>query len=181
MHKQKLFVVIAGAVSFLSAFMAWDKVSVIGLSRSYSGFSNGDGYVLLILGIAAAAIALTQGEKTQELAPKMKKVVAIAGAVATLVMIYDIYLISSTQFHNVGLGAWLGLLGSLGMLAIPFVIKGDGEFEMPSKDSIKADLAESDNLDENSSQNETDQPIVEATKSPESSVSNNSEESSEEE
>ena len=41
-----------------------------------------------------------------------------------------------------GIGLWIGLLASLAIVAVPFVIKDSGEISMPTKESIKDEFNE---------------------------------------
>ncbi len=54
-------------------------------------------------------------------------------------------LISFIGFQYSGLGVYVCLLASLGILAVPFVIKDSGEIEMPTKESIKDEFNEMKN------------------------------------
>ena len=58
----------------------------------------------------------------------------VAGVAAGF-MLYFIFV--KLTIAATGMGAYLALVASLGMLAAPFIIKGDGTFEMPTKDTIK--------------------------------------------
>lgn len=141
MHKQRLFIVIAGAVGIVAAFLPWASANLGPFgSISVSGTDGGDGWILIGLCAAALGLAVSQGERDKELDAKMKKIVAGVGAAATALMLYEVIDVMGTKMVSGGIGLWLGLLGALGVVAMPFVIKGDGNFEMPNKDSIKADL-----------------------------------------
>ncbi|MGB1104072.1 MAG: hypothetical protein ACPG21_10645 [Crocinitomicaceae bacterium] len=46
------------------------------------------------------------------------------------------------SYGSLGMGAWLALIASLAVLAVPFVIKDSGEISIPTKDSIKDEFNE---------------------------------------
>ena len=143
MHKQRLMIVGAAALGLVSVFLPWISMSFFGMNISLSGLNLNvwGGYVFLGLAIGAAAMALTQGDKSQELdADAKKKVMGMAGG-AVGFMLY--FILVKLTIGATGIGAWLALLAAIAMLAAPFVIKGDGGFEMPNKDTIKADLDDS--------------------------------------
>ena len=141
MHKQRLFIVVAGAIGVIAAFLPWASADLGPFgSISVSGTDGGDGWILVALCAAAIGLAVSQGDKNNELDAKMKKAVAGLGGVATALMLYEVFDVMSTALVQAGMGLWLGLLAGIGVLAIPFVIKGDGNFEMPNKETIKADL-----------------------------------------
>lgn len=141
MHKQRLFVVVAGAIGIIAAFLPWASADLGPFgSISVSGTDGGDGWILIGLCAAAVGLAVSQGDRNAELPANMKKAVAGVGAAATALMLYEVIDVMGTAMVSGGIGLWLGLLGGLGVVAVPFIIKGDGNFEMPNKDTIKADL-----------------------------------------
>ncbi|MCB9223029.1 MAG: hypothetical protein R2780_11305 [Crocinitomicaceae bacterium] len=151
MHKQRLFVIIAAAIGILSAFLPWISINLGFLGKmSISGVSGavGDGWATLALAAAAGGFAFTQGERSAELDAKNKKIVAGLGGAIVGYILFFVFVRAQGGFGAMGYGVWLTLLSGLGVLAVPFVIKGDGGFEMPTKDSIKADIGAEDS-DEN--------------------------------
>lgn len=137
MHKQRLFIVVAGAVGVLSAFLPWARVSMFGFSTSASGIDGGDGWLSLALFGAAIGLALTNGDKKLVLEGTMKKAVAGIGAGVTAFMLIELLRIG---FDFASFGVYLSILAGAAVMAIPFVIKGDGSMQMPTKDSIKDEL-----------------------------------------
>jgi hypothetical protein len=137
MHKQRLFIVVAGAIGVLSAFLPWATVSFMGFSTSASGIDGGDGWLSLALFGAAIGLAVANGDKNLVLEGGMKKAVAGIGAGVTALMLFELL--------NIGLswasyGVYFSILAGAAVMAIPFVIKGDGSMQMPTKDSIKEEL-----------------------------------------
>lgn len=137
MHKQRLFIVVASAIGIISAFLPWGKVSFFGYTASFSGIDGGDGWLSLALFAAAGGLAFTQGDRALELEAKMKKVIGGIGAGAAAFMLIELFRIG---FQFASFGVYLSLLAGIVVLAVPFAIKGDGNFEMPTKDTIKEDL-----------------------------------------
>lgn len=152
MHKQRLFIAIAGAIGVVSAFLPWASVSFGPFSTSVSGTQGGDGWVSLAIFAAAIGISAAAGDKNSELDAKMKKAVAGIGGAAVAFMAYELISILGAGFGaSVGIGIWLSLVAGLGVLVVPFAVKGDGSFEMPNKESVTADL-NTDNPDASGSE-----------------------------
>jgi len=67
----------------------------------------------------------------------MKKAVAGIGAGAAAFMLIELLRIG---FQFASFGVYFSLLAGVAVMAVPFVIKGDGSMQMPTKDSIKDEL-----------------------------------------
>ncbi len=138
MHKQRLLIVIGAGLGLISVFLPWVSIKFFGMNINAAGWQVWDGWVLFGLAVAAGVMALTQGDKTLELdADAKKKVMGIAGGAAGF-MLFELFV--RIGVGAAGIGAWLALIAALAMVAAPFIIKGDGSFEMPNKDTIKADI-----------------------------------------
>lgn len=147
MHKQRLFIAVAAALGVVSAFLPWATVSFFGMSATVSGTQGGDGWISLALFATAAGMTIGMGDRAQQLEAKAKKSVAGIGAACIAFMAYELVSIMGAGIGaSAGIGVWLSLVAGLAVVALPFAIKGDGGFEMPTKDTIKADL-NSDNPD----------------------------------
>jgi hypothetical protein len=138
MHKQRLFIVIAGVLGIIAAFLPWAKVSFFGITASVSGTDGGDGWISLGLFAAAIGIAAATGDRNGELEANMKKAVGGIGAGAVGFMLIE--LVGSIGFDLASYGVYLSLLAGVVVMAIPFAVKGDGTFEVPNKETIKEDL-----------------------------------------
>src|SRR5687768_4060987 len=134
MHKQRLFIVIASAIGIVSAFLPWAKVSMFGFSTSVNGIDGGDGWISLALFVAAAGITIASGDRKMALEGTMKKAVAGIGAGAAGFMVIELLRIGLSW---ASFGVYFSLLAGAAIMAIPFVVKGDGSMSMPTKDSIK--------------------------------------------
>jgi hypothetical protein len=137
MHKQRLFIVIAAAVGILSAFLPWARVSMFGMSVSANGMDGGDGWLSLGLFAAAAGLAIAGGDRNLALEGSTKKAVAGIGAGVTAFMVFELFYIG---FSWASYGVYLSILAGAAIMAVPFVIKGDGSMSMPTSDSIKNEL-----------------------------------------
>ena len=156
MHKQRLFILIAVGVGILGMLLPWASVK-LGFLGSYSQNGFGSGWTgwgtLAALG-AAAGILFKAPDRNTPIDADTKKVVLGGGAGATLLPIIFIIIIKASSYgsaYGLGIGVFLCILAGIGIMAIPFAIKADGEFEMPSKDSISKDIDEIKGGDNDSS------------------------------
>lgn len=144
MHKQRLFILIAAGVGIVGLLLTWFSIDMGFLSYSQNGFSSGWTGWGTLAGIGGAAGLVFKAEdKNAELDAQSKKMVAGAGAAALVLPLLAIIFVkmqTGGEFVNIGLGIFVCMLSGLGIAALPFAIKGDGEFEMPNKETIKADL-----------------------------------------
>ncbi|WP_066755807.1 hypothetical protein [Crocinitomix algicola] len=139
MHKQRLAVIVAAGLGMVATFLPWAKVSMFGMSISVKG-TEGDGWISLALFAVAGVLAFLGDDRTQPIDAGKVKGVAGVGAAVTLFMLWE--LIGSIGFDYSSIGVYLALLAGIAVLAVPFVIKDSGEFEMPTKDSIKEEFNE---------------------------------------
>ena len=75
------------------------------------------------------------GDRNIAMEQKMVKGVAIAGGICTLFMIWKLFV--DIKLTYAAIGAYLTILAGIVVLAVPFVIKDSGDFQMPTKESIK--------------------------------------------
>ncbi|MEX1002643.1 MAG: hypothetical protein WDZ35_11055 [Crocinitomicaceae bacterium] len=148
MHKQRLFILIAAGVGLLGVLLPWATWKVAWMSGSVNGFSPWEGWAT-IAGLGAAAGILFKAEdRNTAIDAATKKIVLGGGAAAFLFPLIFIIRLSASSSGAMGsamgfgIGVFLALLAGLAIVAIPFAIKADGEFEMPSKDSINKDIKE---------------------------------------
>lgn len=148
MHKQKLAVLIAAGVGILGLVLTWFSVDAGFFSYSQNGFSSGwTGWGTLAALGTGAGILFKAEDKNAAIDADSKKIVMGAGAGALLLPIIAIVMVKSNALGgaiDLGIGLFICMLAGAGMLAVPFVMKADGSMEMPTKDSIKADLEGSD-------------------------------------
>lgn len=138
MHKQRLAVIIAAGLGVISTFLPW--ISVFGIF-TVSGLGVGwPGYLTFVACAAAGVFAFLGDDRNTAIESSYVKFVAIAGAIPFLVILLNIFQALGTG--GLGMGIWLALIATLAIVAVPFVIKDSGEFEMPTKDSIKDEFNE---------------------------------------
>lgn len=143
MHKQRLFILIAAGLGIIAAFFPWISATMPFFGTvSVSGISGmvGDGWITLGLSAAAGGLTFAKGDKSQELDAQMKKTVAGLGAGIAGYILFFMFIRAEGGLSVMGMGVWLTFLAGAAIAALPFVIKGDGGFEMPTKDTIKEDL-----------------------------------------
>jgi len=148
MHKQRLFILIAAGVGLIGAVMPWQTASAgIFGSASVSAFGSGwVGYATIAGILGAAGILFKDSDKSAVLAVDTKKIVLGAGGAVAVFSLLAILIISTNSTSVFGVGVSLGmgpfitLLAGVAILGIPFSIKEDGNFKMPTKDSIKQDM-----------------------------------------
>ena len=150
MHKQRLFIVIAASVGIIAAFFPWVSIFIFSFSGISSEAGSG-GLITLALFGAAGGIAIATGDRANELEAKMKKSVAGIGAAVFGYLLYYMFIRAEGMLSAMGTGVWLTLIAGLVVLALPFIVKGDGTFEMPTKDTINEDLGKTSSGDSGSS------------------------------
>ncbi len=141
MHKQRLAVIIAAGAGLIGTFLPWVSVSM-GMFGNYtvSGISIWPGMLTLLACVAAGVFAFLGDDRNTAIESSYVKFVAIAGAVPFLIILLNILRALGTG--GLGIGIWISLLATAAIIAVPFVIKDSGEFEMPTKDSIKDEFNE---------------------------------------
>ena len=86
MSKQRKFILIAAAVGFIAMFLPWINISFFGISSSLNGMHD-KGILVFICFVVAGVLAYT-GDQTKNLDKKNWFIVLIAGALATLIMLW---------------------------------------------------------------------------------------------
>lgn len=148
MHKQKLFVIIAAGLGVIGVLLPWFSCSGWGSGGSSNGFSYWPGYAALASCGAAIGLLFKDPDKNAAITPDVKKIVLGGGAGAVLFPLIFVLLNigNGGSFLGVscgiGLGPWITMIGGIGVLVVLFSMKADGTFEMPTSDSIKADIKE---------------------------------------
>ena len=96
MNKQRKFVLIAAVAGVISMFLPWVSISLLGFTQSVNGM-HGSG-ILVFLCFAASGIVAYLGDQTKNLDKTMWLVTLIAGALATLIVIWYIIDASGNAF-----------------------------------------------------------------------------------
>ena len=139
MHKQRLIILIAAGVGLLGMVMPWATVWIL----SQNGFNSGFAGWGTLAGLGAAAgITFKADDKKLPLDSTSKKEVMGGGAAAVIFPIIAMILLKSEGgiYLTLGMGVYLCCIAGALVLAVPFVIKGDGSTQMPTKDSIKDEV-----------------------------------------
>ncbi len=82
---------VGGAIALIGSVLAWESVSLLGVSESDSGLSSNPGKIIAVLGIVAIgfAIAWIQAVKTPAAA-----IIVVSGAVVLLLAVLNFFNIS---------------------------------------------------------------------------------------
>jgi len=148
MHKQRIFILVAAGVGLLGCLLPW-QVASAGFFGTISANAFGSGwvgYATLAGVLAAAGIMFKDTDKTTVIPADTRKIVLAAGGAVVLFSLLAIIIISSGATGAYGFGVSMGMgpiltfVAGVGILGVPFAIKGDGSFKMPTKDSIKEDM-----------------------------------------
>ncbi len=147
MHKQRLAVIIAAGAGVIASFLPWLTVTLPFFgSTSVSALSFWQGIFFLLLCVAAGTFAFLGDNREGPIEAQNVKFVAGGGAGAFLMVLLVLISGAGSSYGEIGgsfgIGLWIGLLAALAIIAVPFVIKDSGEFEMPTKDSIKDEFNE---------------------------------------
>ncbi|MGV6861794.1 MAG: hypothetical protein ACWA41_08475 [Putridiphycobacter sp.] len=145
MNKQRIIVLAAAGVGLLSCILPWASINVFFIKTSVSGLGVWSGW-LTFLGFVLAGVFGFLGDDRNQPVEKSKRVfITIGGAVAFLFALLTMVIWATSDgsaMMSFGIGMYLALLSGIALAAIPFVIKDDGGFEMPTKEAVMEDLKE---------------------------------------
>jgi hypothetical protein len=144
MHKQRIIVLAAAALGLVACILPWLTVSFFGMSVSVNAFDAWYGWLAFGGFISALSLSVIGDDRNAAIDANNKKFVAGAGATALAMTLFYVIIEKMSDagsLASIGIGAWLAIVAGIGVLAIPFVIKDDGNFEMPTADSIKDDVS----------------------------------------
>lgn len=139
MHKQRIAILAAAGLGLLGMILPWASIWII----SQNGFNSGWAGWGTLAGLGGAiGIVLKDADKKLPLDAQGKKLIMGCGGAAAFcsLMAMIIFKANGMGVITLGIGVFICLLAGAAILAIPFVIKGDGNMSMPTKDSIKDDL-----------------------------------------
>ena len=139
MNKQRKFVLIAAAAGLISMFLPWIRISVFGLTQSVNGL-HGTG-ILVFLCFAACGIIAYSGDKNRNLEKTMWMITLICGALATLIVAWNIINASGSIYSAyLSFGIYLAALAAIGILVSAFLFRSPTDNIRDSFDSLKNDL-----------------------------------------
>jgi peptidoglycan/LPS O-acetylase OafA/YrhL len=137
MSKQRKFILIAAAIGVIAMFLPWITVSFLGFSRSENGM-HGNGILVFLSLLGAGAVAFL-GDQTKNLEKTFWFVALACGALATLIMIYNLIDVGSAISY-LSFGFYLVILASVGVLLSAYMYRNPTDSIKGGFDSLKKDI-----------------------------------------
>ncbi len=136
MSKQRKFILIAAAVGFIAMFLPWINISFFGISSSLNGMHD-KGILVFICFVVAGVLAYT-GDQTKNLDKRNWFIALIAGALATLIMLWY-FIDASGSFAGslFSIGFYLAALAAIGLLIAAYLYKSPGDSIKGGFDNLK--------------------------------------------
>ena len=143
MNKQRKLILAAAGIGVIATFLPWFSISARAFGYSASNGRNGfhEAGIFYFIFLVVVGIIAVLGDQSKTLEKNMRLAVIGSGIMA-LISLLVAY--SQAQDHtdagfgmvslNIGIGLMLAFITSIGVIAIPFVIKNSGE-------SLSGDLA----------------------------------------
>ncbi len=148
MNKQRIILLAASGIGMLSTFIPWAKVQVFFIKKDMTLFDTdvpAVGWLLLACFIVAAVFSFLGDDRAKPIGKSNRLVVLITGIAALLITIFGMLAWGfgdAASYTTFGMGIYLSFLTSLTLVVIPFVMKDNGEFEMPTSESLADDFKE---------------------------------------
>lgn len=143
MNKQRKFILIAAAVGFISMFLPWVSVSMMGFGNSINGL-HGSGLLVLFAFIGAGAVAF-MGDQTKSLEKTMWFIALACGAIAALIIAINLIQILTQGYVSAGFGIWLAVAAAAGILYFAWMYKSPGDDIKSGFDSLKKNIGDKTN------------------------------------
>ena len=154
MNKQRKFVLIAAVAGVISMFLPWVSISLLGFTQSVNGM-HGSG-ILVFLCFAASGIVAYLGDQTKNLDKTMWLVTLIAGALATLIVIWYIIDASGNAFGSfLGFGIYIAALAAIGVLLAAYIFRSPTDSIKDGFSSIRKDIENKMNTPSNTTTHTT--------------------------
>jgi len=134
---------VAAGVGLLGCILPWLKVEILFFSQSENGLNDWCGWAAMGGLVSAGAMAVMGADRNKPVEEKNKKMITLGGGAALvfpLLYIIRVMISDGSELATYGIGLFITIIAGIAVLAIPFVIKDDGNFSMPTKDSLKADV-----------------------------------------
>lgn len=139
MSKQRKFILIAAIAGVIGMFLPWYSFSLFGSYASVNGM-HGEG-LLVFLCFTVAAVITYLGDQTKTLLPSSWIIVLICGALATLIVGWNILRSSDYGFAaSMSFGIYLAVLAAIGVVAAAFVFRSPTDTIKGGFDSFKKDV-----------------------------------------
>jgi hypothetical protein len=133
LHNQRKLILVAAVVGIISAFLPWIDI-VIGTINGFHGKG-----IIVFLSFAAALIVGLMGNKATALDKAMWLVTLATGAIALFFTV--LYINDFSGFGGfgpgMGIGVWIALIASLGILAASWFLKSPGDSIQSGFNSLK--------------------------------------------
>jgi len=137
MHKQRKFLLIASVIGFISMFLPWMSVSILGMSNSVNGM-HGWGILGFFCFVACGLIAI-YGNQAANLDKNLWIIALVAGVIALVIPVV-FYLNMANSFMGssfVGFGVYISALAALMALFSTWVFKSPGDTLKNGFDGLK--------------------------------------------
>ncbi|MEO6838404.1 MAG: hypothetical protein ABI261_09715 [Ginsengibacter sp.] len=140
MNKQRKFVLISAAAGFISMFLPWVSISMLGYSQSVNGMHD-KGILVFICFVVSGVIAYL-GDQTKNLDNRMWTVTLLAGAIALLFIIWFYSQISGSVLgaSMTGFGIYISALAAIGVLASAYLFRSPTDNIKDGFNSMKKDI-----------------------------------------
>ncbi|MDB5221964.1 MAG: hypothetical protein JWN83_631 [Chitinophagaceae bacterium] len=139
MSKQRKFVLIAALAGVIGMFLPWYSFSIFGASGSINGM-HGNG-ILVFICFAVAGVMAYLGDQTKTLPSTSWIITLICGALATLIVVWNIIKSSDYGFgSSMSLGIYLAALAAIGVVAAAFMFRSPTDTIKGGFDSFKKDI-----------------------------------------
>lgn len=140
MSKQRKFLLITALAGIISVFLPWHTAGGLFEGLSINGF-HGIGVLVFFLFAAVGVLAII-GNQTKPLDKTLWLIAMAAGAVALLCIITR--LSGSSDAFGIlkpGLGLWIALAASLGIVAFAWMYKNPGDTLQNAFDGLKKNIS----------------------------------------
>ena len=139
MNKQRKFVLIAALAGVIGMFLPWYSFSIFGASGSINGM-HGNG-ILVFICFAVAGVMAYLGDQTKNLSSTSWIVTLICGAIAVLIVMWNIFRSSDYGFgSSMTFGIYLAALAAVGVVAAAFMFRSPTDTIKGGFDSFRKDI-----------------------------------------
>ena len=139
MNKQRKFVLIAALAGVIGMFLPWYSFSIFGASGSINGM-HGNG-ILVFICFAVAGVMAYLGDQTKNLSSTSWIVTLICGAIAILIVIWNIFKSSDYGLgSSMTFGIYLSALAAVGVIAAAFMFRSPTDTIKGGFDSFRKDI-----------------------------------------
>lgn len=173
MSKQRKFVLISAAVGFISMFLPWISVSILGFSQNVNGMHD-KGILVFICFVASGLIAYL-GDQAKNLDNTMWSVTLLAGAIALLLVIWFYSQASDSVLGTsmIGFGLYIAGLASIGILVSAYMFRSPTDNLKDGFNSMKKNIESKINTSPNATTSSSAPPTFTQAPGPGSSDNEN--------